>query len=371
MQLSRLHLLNFKNYEELRVEFSPAVNGITGQNGSGKTNLLDAIYYLSTTKSAFYASDQPTTRFGEAFFLAEGEFVDTAGEAARVQLSVQDGKGKVLKVNRQEYERMSGHIGRFPCVLVAPYDTDLIREGSEGRRKFFDGVLAQADAEYLDLLLRYNRLLQQRNSLLKQFAERHYTDLGMVEVYDTQLLPLMDQLAHKRASHLHTFLPVFLSHYQYISGGHERVSLRYESEVGGPGFAAQFREQLPRDLAAQYTTKGIHKDDYIFELDGRPIKKFGSQGQQKSFVIALKLAQFDFLAQQKGDKPLLLLDDIFDKLDDQRIQKLMQLMANGAFGQVFLTDARPERTQQIFQATGQPIHLLEVSGGHVVSEHYL
>jgi DNA replication and repair protein RecF len=371
MLLRRLHLLNFKNYAELQVEFSPAINGITGQNGSGKTNLLDAIYYLSTTKSAFHSNDQFTTRFGEPFFMAEGEFVHPEEEPLRVQLSVQEGKGKVLKVNRQEYERMSTHIGRFPCVLVTPNDTDLIREGSEGRRKFFDGVIAQADHEYLDQLLRHNRLLQQRNGLLKQFAERNYFDRSMVEVYDAQLLPILSFLAQKRQGYLQAFLPVFLSHYQFISGGNEEVLLRYESEVNDPGFAGQFRDNLPRDLAAQYTTKGIHKDDYGFEINGRSVKKFGSQGQQKSFVIALKLAQFDFVAQWKGTKPLLLLDDIFDKLDDLRIQKLMQLMANGVFGQVFLTDARPERTNQIFKATGQPIHLLEISGGQVASEYNL
>ncbi len=371
MWLQRLHLLNFKNYPELQVEFSPAINGITGQNGSGKTNLLDAIYYLSTTKSAFHSNDQLTTRFGESFFMTEGEFDLDQAETFRVNLSVQEGKGKVLKVNRREYDRMSSHIGRFPCVLVTPNDTDLIREGSEYRRKFFDGVMAQADPHYLDQLLRYHRLLQQRNGLLKQFAERQYFDRNMIEVYDAQLLPIIDFLASKRQLYLHQFLPVFLAHYQFISGGNEEVGLHYESEATDPQFADRFREQLPRDLAAQYTTKGIHKDDFSFAINGRPVKKFGSQGQQKSFVIALKLAQFDFVVQWKKTKPLLLLDDIFDKLDDLRIQKLMQLMANGVFGQVFLTDARPERTQQIFKATGQAIHLLEISGGQVASEYTL
>jgi DNA replication and repair protein RecF len=359
MYLQSLHLLNFKNYPELRLDFAPGINAIVGRNGSGKTNLLDAIYYLCTTKSAFHATDAYTTRFGEAFFLAEGTFAEPE-EACTVQLSVHPERGKVLKVNRQEYDRLGQHIGRFPCVLLTPFDTDLIREGGEGRRKFFDGALALADPAYLDQLLRFNHLLKQRNGLLRQFAERATFDASLLAVYDEQLRPLMGALGQKRTSYLAQFRPVFEQHYAYLAEAAEPVAVAYQTDTLASDFGARFQANLPRDLAAQLTTLGPHKDDYIFTINGQSVKKIGSQGQQKSFVIALKLAQFDFLAQQQGRRPLLLLDDIFDKLDDRRIARLMQLMHEGHFGQVFVTDARPERTRQIFAERQLPVRVLPV-----------
>jgi DNA replication and repair protein RecF len=359
MHLQSLHLLNFKNYPDLRLDLAPGINAIVGRNGSGKTNLLDAIYYLCTTKSAFHATDAYTPRFGELFFLTEGVFA-LPEETFTVQLSVHPERGKVLKVNRQEYERLGQHIGRFPCVLLTPYDTDLIREGGEVRRKFFDGALALADPPYLDQLLRFNHLLKQRNGLLRQFAERGPFDAKMVEVYDEQLLPLMGALGQKRADYLAQFTPVFERHYAYLADAPEPVAVAHLTETLAPDFAARFRANLPRDLAAQLTTLGPHKDDYAFTINGHLVKKIGSQGQQKSFVVALKLAQFDFLAQQKAARPLLLLDDIFDKLDDRRIARLMQLMHEGHFGQVFVTDARPERTRQIFAERQLPVHVVQV-----------
>lgn len=374
--LERLHLTHYKSYESGSFQFSERVNAIVGENGSGKTNLLDAIYFLSLTKSALTSQDALSIQHGADYMVIDGNFSitpseSTADEAAPVATSVRTqqitislprGQRKAVLHDKKPYERLADHIGKFPVVLIAPDDTDLVREGSEERRKFFDGVLSQQRPDYLSDLLQYNRILEQRNVLLKQFHERHYTDEDLLEAYSQPLVDLALRLHEHRQAFLAEFLPVFQEHYAELSESREAVEIRYESEVDPEHFRQQFWLNRHRDVAAQRTTLGVHRDDYAFEIDAYPLKKFGSQGQQKSFVVALKLAQFHLLTQEKGWQPILLLDDIFDKLDDRRITKLMGMMKDGTFGQVFLTDARPERTETLLTEGGILANLIRTDG---------
>jgi DNA replication and repair protein RecF len=364
MYLENINLLNFKNYEELSLNFSRQVNFFTGANGSGKTNLLDAIYYLSLSKSAFNSNDAQNIRTGADFFMLSGSFIK-AGKTDLVQGSFTRGQKKVFKINKNPYEKLSEHIGEFPVVLIAPNDTDIIREGSEFRRKFFDGILSQLSHSYLNELIRYNQLLRQRNSLLKQFSERNYMDNDLIETYDSQLIASAKMIFAQRKNFLEEFIPVFTEHYHNLSEKKEETSLSYVSQLDQADFDKAYRNALKRDIIMQRTTHGIHRDDFIFKIGEHPLKNYGSQGQQKSFVIALKLAQFDIIKKQKGFKPLLLLDDIFDKLDDHRISKLMEMVAGDSFGQLFITDARADRSEELFAMIEAEIKVWRVEQGEI------
>ena len=387
MHLEKLSLTNFKNYEDGRYAFGRQVNVIVGPNGSGKTNLLDAVYFLALSKSAFQSQDALSILHEADYFIIDGTFEEHDGRDAhsgrvhpdRVQItiSLQRGQRKVLMADKKPYERVSEHIGRFPVVLIAPNDTDLVRGHSEDRRHFFDGVLSQLDAEYLRNFLMYQQVLKQRNSLLKLFADRSQVDNDLLDTYDEPLLELGQKIHDRRRQFIHDYQPDFQAHYAYLSGERETVSIVYESEVSNPDFANEFRHFRRRDTVLQRTTMGIHKDDYNFliaaptasqpgsdeeqSIEPVPLKKFGSQGQQKTFVIALKLAQFDQLEAGKGVKPILLLDDIFDKLDDRRIGKLIQRMDDRAFGQLFITDARPDRTRELLKHVQAEVRFFEIS----------
>ncbi len=411
MYLEKLTLTNFKNHEDERFLFSPAVNVIVGPNGSGKTNLLDAVYVLSLTKSAFQHLDALNIEHTADYMLVDGIFVRDEPDATRsptersptersptersptersptersptersptersptrrhtqITVSLQRGHRKVVLADKKPYERVSDHIGRFPVVLLAPNDTDLVREHSEDRRFFFDGVLSQLDPDYLRDFLTYQQILKQRNSLLKLFYDRNQVDYDLLDTYDDPLLVLTERMHTRRKSFIDSFLPVFARHYAYLSQREpqsvgEPVTIIYESEATNPDFAEDFRRNRPRDIAAQRTTLGIHRDDYAFEIGGVALKKFGSQGQQKTFVVALKLAQFEQLTEAKGVKPILLLDDIFDKLDDRRIGKLIQRMDDGTFGQIFITDARPDRTADLLAHVQAEVRLFRI-GSH-------
>ena len=365
MFLEKLSLTNFKNYEDGRYVFGQQINVIVGPNGSGKTNLLDAVYFLALSKSAFQSQDSLSVQHEADYFIIDGIFEEREGHNVQITISLQRGQRKVLMADKKPYERISEHIGRFPVVLIAPNDTDLVREHSEERRHFFDGVLSQLDPEYLRNYLMYQQVLKQRNSLLKLFAERNQVDNDLLDTYDEPLLDLSQKIHDRRKQFVDEFLPGFRAHYTYLSGQREEVNIVYESEVSNPDFAADFRHFRRRDTVLQRTTMGVHKDDYSFLIDNGdgqsvPLKKFGSQGQQKTFVIALKLAQFDSLEAEKGVKPILLLDDIFDKLDDQRISKLIQQMDEGAFGQLFITDARPERTRDLLRIVKTDVRFFEI-----------
>lgn len=364
MYLQKISLTHFKSYEYGAFEFSKRMNCIVGENGTGKTNLLDAIYFLALTKSSISNQDALSINHEMDYMMVEGIFSIFEHRTSNIEhlitVSLQRGQKKAVLRDKKAYERISEHIGKFPVVMLSPNDTDVIRDGSEERRKFFDGVMAQLDSEYLENLLQYNRLLLQRNSLLKQFADKNYRDDLLLDVYSDPLVEMGLKLYQSRNQFITDFLPIFKKHYATLSDAREEVEMIYESELGAENFTQVFRSNRQRDLAAQRTTMGIHKDDFIFEINGFPLRKFGSQGQQKSFVIALKLAQFEILSQQKGFPPILLLDDIFDKLDDRRIQQLIKMMVDGTFSQVFITDARPERTHQLLDNLGVEVKYFEI-----------
>jgi len=389
MFLQKISLANFKSYEYENFEFSEQVNCIVGENGTGKTNLLDAIYFLALTKSSISNQDALSINHEEEYMMIEGEFKNqtkfhqiskeeleinsnldsktllSGVTSSLITISFQRGQKKAVLRDKKAYERISEHIGRFPVVMLSPNDTDIIRDGSEERRKFFDGVMAQLNTEYLENLLQYNRLLLQRNSLLKQFSERNYIDDLLLDIYSDPLVEVSLKLFQARNQFITEFLPIFKKHYNTLSDAREKVEMIYESEVRAENFTQIFRKNRQRDLAAQRTTIGSHKDDFVFEINGFTLRKFGSQGQQKSFVIALKLAQFEMLTKVKGFPPLLLLDDIFDKLDDRRIQQLITMMVDGTFSQVFITDARPERTRQLLGDLGVEVKYFEIGGSSV------
>ncbi|MDU0372188.1 DNA replication/repair protein RecF [Hymenobacter endophyticus] len=367
MNLESLHLLFFKNYEDAHLRFSPHINCFIGDNGSGKTNLLDAIHYLSLTKSAFTASDTTSIKQGEEFFVVKGRFNSgTEGKPETIQCSLRLGQKKTVTHDKQAYERVSDHIGRYPVVLISPYDTDLIRQGSEERRKYFDSLISQLDHQYLTQLIKYTHLLKQRNSLLKLAADRQAGyDRDYLLTLDEQLAPVGEQLAQRRQAFLLEFEPMFQRHYEQLADGREQVTLTYKSELPGADFLKLLRLQERKDLTLQRTTVGPHKDDFTFLMDELAVKAYGSQGQQKSYAIALKLAQFEILAQHKQQKPLLLLDDIFDRLDEKRITRLMQLVANHTFGQIFLTDTHLERTDRVLANLSEDIRRYRVQAGTI------
>ncbi|AMJ67630.1 DNA replication/repair protein RecF [Hymenobacter sp. PAMC 26628] len=375
MTLDSLQLLFFKNYEAATLQFTPGLNCFIGDNGSGKTNLLDAIHYLSLTKSALTAVDANSIKQGADFFVVKGKFsTDESADAETIQVSLRQGQKKTLTHDKQPYERMADHIGRYPAVLVSPYDTDLIREGSEERRKYFDSLLSQFDHGFLDVLISYNALLRQRNALLKQAAERptHGFDHDYLLAIDDQLVPLGTELSQQRTTFLERFTPIFQHHYQQLADGREEVSLTYKSQLLETDFGQLLRQNERRDLVMQRTTTGAHRDDFVFLMDGLPVKSYASQGQQKSYAIALKLAQFETLttrlaaAGTAAAKPLLLLDDIFDRLDDKRIARLLELVADDTFGQVFLTDTNLARTDQALANVRGDIRRFRVQGGTAV-----
>lgn len=348
MFLRRISLSLFKNYEEAQFVFSPAVNCIVGENGTGKTNLLDAIHYLALSKSALNAVDTQNIKHGNPYFVIQGDF-ERDEKNFNVLCGVQTGQKKTLKVDKVAYERISDHIGQFPIVLIAPQDQALILEGSEERRRFFDTVISQIDHTYLLDLMQYNHLLKQRNQLLKQAAERNQLDQDLLATYNMSILPIAYRIFNRRTQFVADFMPYFRIHYEYLTEQREHADMRYSSDVAEADFEQRFKAAWQRDLAMQRTTLGIHRDDFEFEIEGYALKKYGSQGQQKSFLIALKLAQFDVIRKAKGMKPLLLLDDIFDKLDERRMNKLIEMVAQQTFGQIFITDARPERSQSILK----------------------
>jgi len=345
--------------------FSEKINCFVGNNGAGKTNLLDAIYYLSFTKSYFNSVDQQNIRHGETFFAIHGNFRRNGGLPDQVSCIQKAGTKKQFRINQKDYDRISDHIGQFPCVMVSPYDRDLINEGSDIRRKFIDAVISQFDKAYLDNLIRYNRLLEQRNGLLKQFAERRKADRALLLLLDEQMMAPATNISLKRRQFLEGFAPIFRHYFEFISGGKESVSIEYESQLTTDPYLEVVERAFEKDQAMRYSTAGIHKDDFIFNLEGYPVKRFGSQGQQKSFAVALKLAQFDFTRDLIKFKPILLFDDIFDKLDPGRVQQIIQLVDNDSFGQVFITDTEPERIRRTLENVAINHRVFEISGGAV------
>ena len=347
MYLKQLSIIHFKNYTEASVQFHPKLNCLVGANGMGKTNLLDAIYYLSFCKSCFNTIDSQNILFGQDFFMLQGLF-DSGTEIDEVYCGIKRAQKKVFKRNKKEYEKLSDHIGLFPLVMISPADTNLITGGSDQRRRFIDGIISQFDKYYLDNLVHYNHILQQRNALLKHFSSTRSFDSTALEIWDEQLVTVGTYLHDARAFFLKEFVPVFEHYYALISEQKERVDLQYISTIQAD-YKNTLQSAIKKDCALEHTSVGVHRDDLDFLLNEVPVKKFASQGQQKTYLLALKLAQYDFIKQKKGIKPILLLDDIHDKLDAHRFQKLIEIVSSEAFGQIFITDTHPERMLQLFQ----------------------
>ncbi|MDO6738301.1 DNA replication/repair protein RecF [Wenyingzhuangia sp. 2_MG-2023] len=353
MHLQKLSLVNYKNISSELFDFDVKINCFIGNNGVGKTNVLDAIYYLSYTKSYFNAVATQNIKHGEEFFMVEGDYLMEDERVEKIVCSLKKGTKKIVKRNGKAYEKFSDHIGSFPLVMISPSDRDLILEGSETRRKFMDGVISQQDRNYLQKLLNYGKVLTQRNALLKYFAANRTFDALNLSVYNEQLDDLSQYIYEKRVWFLKEFAPIFNQCYQEISNSKEEVQLLYKTQLDEKPLLALFEEHLAKDRVLQYTSVGIHKDDLQFELNQYPIKKFGSQGQQKSYLIALKLAQFEFMKQLTGKKPILLFDDIFDKLDENRVTQVINLVNKDHFGQIFISDTHGERTENVVKKTQQ------------------
>jgi len=352
MYLKKISLFNYKNFSEANFEFDSKINCFVGKNGIGKTNVLDAIYHLSYGKSYFNPLAVQNIKHDEEFFVIDGEFEkDERNE--QIVCSLKKGQKKILKRNGKQYEKFSDHIGFIPLVIISPADRDLIVEGSETRRKFIDSVISQLDASYLQQLIQYQKVIIQRNALLKYFALNHVFESTTLSIYNEQLHELGHSIFEKRKQFLEDFIPIFNKHHQAITGNAETVQLVYESQLHEKDLLALFEESLAKDRILHYTTVGIHKDDLSFEIDHHPIKKFGSQGQQKSFLIALKLAQFEFVKKQSKQNPILLFDDIFDKLDETRVGKIIEMVNNDDFGQLFISDTHPERTETVIKSMHQ------------------
>ncbi|MBL7864267.1 MAG: DNA replication and repair protein RecF [Cyclobacteriaceae bacterium] len=365
MRLSKLHLLNFKNYREADVEFHGLIHCFLGSNGSGKTNLLEAIHYLSLTRGASGNTDTENIRLGSDLFLVRGVFEH--GEKNReVSCSFGEERKKKMSEAGKDYSRFSEHIGKYPLVMVAPADIELVWDGGEVRRKFVDTVLSQLDKQYMEKLMTYQSHLRQRNGLLKMFADRRAIDHELLATYDERMADAADYIYKKRGDFTARLTPMLQQHYGFLVMQSEEVpGISYESTLTGIDFRKELLKRLDRDILLGRTTVGIHRDDFKFSLSDHDLKSFGSQGQQKSFLIALKLAEFDCLSEKNGFKPMLLLDDIFDKLDDKRIVQLMKLVTGGMFGQIFMTDARPGRSLDALAAGGIVAQRFLVEGGNL------
>ncbi|MEO0725316.1 MAG: DNA replication/repair protein RecF [Bacteroidota bacterium] len=368
MQLFQIQLVHFKNYAGQSAVFSPRLNGLVGQNGMGKTNMLDAIYYLCMGKSYFSVRDQYLVQHGEEFFRLVGQFAGEERED-RLVVKVIPRQRKELELNGRVYEKLAEHVGRFPVVIVVPDDTQLIKEGSEERRRFLNNTLSQLDQEYLQHLLQYNKILKQRNALLKQWGGRMQSE-DLLLIYDQQLAKPAQYIHARRAAFIEQFQAPFQEAHQAICGGQEEVVLSYRSALTATTLADLLQERREKDVVMERTTQGIHRDDLVFKLDQHPLKRLGSQGQLKSFVLALKLAQYRFLQEERKVAPILLLDDIFDKLDPQRVEQLVSYILREDFGQIFISDTDQERITRVLRAhpTSEP-RLFQVVDGTVEEQN--
>ena len=365
MFLQKLNLINFKNYSEAELIFSDKINCFVGNNGAGKTNILDAVYYLSFCKSYFNPIDSQCILHKADFFAIHGRYSNTESTDNRYSCIQKRNSKKVFKENKKDYNRLADHIGKIPLVMISPYDRDLINDGSEIRRKYIDSVISQFDRLYLSDLISYNKALLQRNTLLKQFAEKHYFDAASLNIWNEKLAELGTSLFLKRNKFLSEFNPLFNDYYQFLSGGRETVEIEYSSQMHDTTLVDLLKNSIDKDKMIRYTSCGIHKDDLVFTINGYPIKKYGSQGQQKSFVIAIKLAQFEYTRRIKKFKPILLFDDIFDKLDDSRVESIINLVSENNFGQIFITDTQKQRIEKIFRKVNIDHNIFAVDDGNV------
>lgn len=361
MRLKKLSLLNFKNLSQTDIALSEGINCFVGDNGAGKTNILDAIYYLSMSKSAFTMTDGQSVRHGEEFFFTEGSYLTDSGAMEQVVCSFSRRAGKVLKRNGKEYDRVADHVGVFPVVIVSPRDSDLITDAAEERRRYLNSFISQLDRAYLNSMMRYNAVLSERNRFLKGSS-----DEAMLQIYDMQLAEHGTRVYEARRAMVERMQPMVAEYYRTLSDDREQVGIEYRSEVMEMPLQDVLLRARERDIINQFTTAGIHRDDVVFSIGGYPLRKYGSQGQQKSFLIALKLAQYRLLAEATGERPILLLDDLFDKLDMGRVEKLLSIVSSDDFGQICITDCNKLRLETTLASADKEYALYMVEGGDVV-----
>jgi len=364
MHLRKLNLVNFKNYEQLDLELNEKINCFVGDNGTGKTNLLDAVYYLSLTKSYFNTIDTQNIMNGKDFFMIQGEY-ERDGAKENIYCGVARDRRKQFKRNNKEYQKLSLHVGLIPVVMISPADSSLIIEGSDDRRKFINGVISQYSIEYLDMMIRYNHALVQRNVLLKDFGRSGSFNQEYLDVWDAQLIDAGQFIYEKRIEFAKKFQPIFQSYYNAISEQQEEVGLVYQSQLNDGDFRKLLAKSLEKDRILQYTTVGIHKDDLIMNMGPYPIRRNGSQGQQKTYLVALKFAEFDFIKELNGIAPVLLLDDIFDKFDAKRVRQIISLASDKHFGQIFITDTNQERAVKILEEISAEHKVFRVDNGKI------
>tara|TARA_B100000609_G_scaffold59414_1_gene46533 strand:- start:1949 stop:3037 length:1089 start_codon:yes stop_codon:yes gene_type:complete len=357
--LKNISIINYKNILDKEFKLDPKINCFVGNNGVGKTNILDAIYHLSMGKSYFNIKNDQIINKGKNYMLVDGVF-ELNGKKESIVCSLKLGEKKVLKRNAKPYKKFSNHIGLIPVVLISPYDNDLINEGSSERRKFIDSIISQNDKEYLTNLIVYTKVIQNRNKLLKEYNKSVDFDLDTIGVYDDQIYKLSGPIFNARENFIKEFAPLVLEKYKQISDNKEKISISYKSDLINNNIQNLIEDSFQKDVILQFTSVGLHKDDFIFNIDNNRIKKFGSQGQQKSFLIALKLAQFDYLKNKTGNSPILLMDDIFDKLDLYRVKRIVEIVNSTNFGQLFLSDTDKERIERVLSSLNLSTKIFEI-----------
>ena len=357
--LKKISIINYKNIVDKEYNLDPKINCFVGNNGVGKTNILDSIYHLALGKSYFNLRNDQLINKNEDFMVIDGLF-DLNGKKENIICSIKRGDKKNLKRNGKTYKKFSNHIGLIPVVLISPYDNDLINEGSSERRKFIDSIISQNNKEYLINLIAYSKVIQNRNSLLKQYNKSVDFDLDTIKIYDDQIIKLSEPIFMARKNFFKDFKDLVIEKYDQISENQEKISIEYKSDLFDSEIKNLIENSFQKDVILQYTSSGIHKDDFIFNLDGSRIKKFGSQGQQKSFLIALKLAQFEYLKNKTGNSPILLLDDIFDKLDLIRVKRIVEIVNSTNFGQLFLSDTDRERIEKVLSSLNLSSKIFDV-----------
>ncbi len=358
LSLRKISLVQFKNYSGKSFNFNKRIIGITGRNGSGKTNLLDAIYYICFTKSYFTSSEAQNTQYHTNGFRLEG-YLDREGQEGKIVCTLKEGK-KEIALNDEPYERFSRHVGQYPAVMIAPDDAEIILGGSEERRKWLDALLCQLHPGYLDHLITYQKILQQKNSLLKTIATQGGNQDALLDVFDEQLVHHGTPVFEWRRAFLPGFIKQVQELYDYLAGKHEIVNIQYQSGLHEQTFTELLAANRYKDMMMQRTTGGIHRDDLQFLLDDHAMKTSASQGQRKSFLFALKLAQFEVIKAHKKFPPLLLLDDVFEKLDQERVSRLIKLVSSSAYGQVFITDTHAARIRDAFKENEESFQLIEM-----------
>lgn len=362
MRLKKLSLINFKNIVEQEADLSEGINCMVGDNGAGKTNAVDAVYFLSMCKSSLGMTDGQCLRHGADFFVLEGRYRREDGKTEQVCCTYSRRGGKVLKRNGKEYERLSDHVGLIPVVIVSPADSALITDAADERRRYLNGFIAQLDRTYLSAVMRYNAILAERNKLLKVSSDEE-----MLLLYDRQLAEHGRLIHERRRAFTERLQPLAAEYYRLLSDDREQVELTYRSELNDAPMEEVLLRARQKDIVNEFTTSGVHRDDLVLRIGGYPLRKYGSQGQQKSFLVALKLAQYAIVAELTGEKPILLLDDLFDKLDAGRVEQLIRLVAQDRFGQIFITDCNSIRLQAILDRAGGDYRLFRVEEGRIVS----